>query len=128
MREQKEKDEKDLALRLEAAGFKFEAGDFHFSITDWFGNTVFSVFLNCVSYLCTFIDLISVLVLAQVNYYVLLWLNGAYSISIFFFLVDSLNSHDTVGTPIEHLETPSGDLPSYDWTVVASPHQVIVTA
>ncbi|KAG5542138.1 hypothetical protein RHGRI_021860 [Rhododendron griersonianum] len=61
MREQKEKDEKDLALRLEEAGFKFEAGDFHFSITDWFGNTVFSVFLNCVSYLCTFIDLISVL-------------------------------------------------------------------
>ncbi|KAG5542137.1 hypothetical protein RHGRI_021860 [Rhododendron griersonianum] len=113
MREQKEKDEKDLALRLEEAGFKFEAGDFHFSITDWFGNTVFSVFLNCVSYLCTFIDLISVLVLAQVNYYVLLWLNGAYSISTFFFLVDSLNSHDTVGTPIEHLETLSDESSQY---------------
>ncbi|KAG5542134.1 hypothetical protein RHGRI_021858 [Rhododendron griersonianum] len=69
MREQKENDEKDLTLRLEEAGFKFEAGDFHFSITD------------------------------------------------------CLNSHDTVGAPIEHLETPSGDLPSYDWTVIASPLQ-----
>ncbi|KAG5542131.1 hypothetical protein RHGRI_021856 [Rhododendron griersonianum] len=59
MREQKEKDEKDLALRLEEAGFKFEAGDFHFSITD------------------------------------------------------CLNSHDTVGTPIEHLETPSDESSQY---------------